>query len=373
MKKMLIAFLATALVFFSLVFSLGLFSANRDDEFKVAMVTDFSDVNDASFNQACYEGAKKWCGQYGIKFNYYKPSSISLAERVRSLKLAIDRGYDVILCPGFALGKAIREVAPNHPEVKFIGLDIAQSDFGDDFTLTDNIAVFNYHEEIAGYLAGYAAVKEKYRRLGYLGGMETAPVIRFGYGYAQGVDAAAKELKTKVELKYVYGNQFFGDSEIYARMDSWYKSSNIEIVFACGGSIYTSVALAAKENDGKMIGVDSDQAPIIDRDYGKDICITSAMKDIKRTVIDKLEALYKEGVWDKGINYLGLVSSDHPEENYVKLPLETWRMENFTIKQYKDLVSDLMLGIKKVSDKTDIDITTLLSDYTHFDKEPDIK
>ena len=373
MKKMLIAFLATALAFFSLVFSLGVLSANRKDGFKVAMVTDFSDVNDASFNQACYEGAKKWCGQYGITFNYYKPSSISLAERIRSLKLAIDRGYDVILCPGFALGAAIREVAPKHPEVKFIGLDIAQSDFGDDFVLTDNISVFNYHEEIAGYLAGYGAVKEGYRRLGYLGGMETAPVIRFGYGYTQGVDAAARELKTKVELKYVYGNQFFGDSDIYARMDSWYKSSNIEIVFACGGSIYTSVALAAKENGGHMIGVDSDQAPIIDRDYEVGLCITSAMKDIKRTVIDKLEALYKDNIWDQGINYLGLISSEHPEENYVKLPLETWRMENFTIDEYKSLISDLMLGIKKVSDKTDIDITTLLSEYTHFDREQDIK
>lgn len=374
MKKIIISFLATTLVFFSLVFSLGAVSFNREDEFKVAMVTDFSDVNDASFNQACYEGAKKWCSQYDIKFNYYKPSSISLAERIRSLKLAIDRGYDVILCPGFALGKAIREVAPNHPDVKFIGLDITQSDFGEDFVLTDNISVFNYHEEIAGYLAGYGAVKEGYRRLGFLGGMETAPVIRFGFGYVQGVDAAAKELEANIDLKYVYGKNFFGDSDTYARMDSWYKSSNIEIVFACGGSIYTSVALAAKENGGYMIGVDSDQAPIIDRDYGEGICITSAMKDIRRTVINKLEALYKDNVWDQGFNYLGLISNQHPEENYVQLPIETWRMKNFTIEDYKSLVSDIMLGIKEVSDTTNINnLIELLSEYTHFDKEPDIK
>ena len=373
MKKMLIALLVTSLVFFSLVFSLGALSYNREDEFKVAMVTDFSDVNDASFNQECYEGAKEWCSQYDIKFNYYKPASISLAERVRSIKLAIDRGYDVILCPGFALGEAIRAVAPNHPEVKFIGLDIAQSDFGDDFVLTDNISVFNYHEEIAGYLAGYAAVKEGYRRLGYLGGMETAPVIRFGYGYVQGVDAAAKELKSYVNLKYVYGNKFYGDSEIYARMDLWYKSSNIEVVFACGGSIYTSVALAAKENGGHMIGVDSDQAPIIDRDYQEGLCITSAMKDIRDTVINKLEALYKDNTWDQGFNYLGLVSSEHPEENYVQLPLENWRMKNFTIEDYKSLVSDIMLGSKTVTDDTKIDIKKILSEYTHFDQEPDLK
>ncbi len=92
------------------------------------MVTDFSDVNDESFNQACYEGAKEWCGRYNIKFNYYKPTGISLAERVKALTLAIDRGYDVILCPGFALGEAIAEVAPKHLDVRFLGIDITESD-----------------------------------------------------------------------------------------------------------------------------------------------------------------------------------------------------------------------------------------------------
>ena len=324
MKKILIALLATATVFFTLVFTLGSISRNRKDAFQVAMVTDFSDVNDASFNQACYEGAKEWCHANNIndasfnqacyegakewchanniKFNYYKPSSISLAERVKSIKLAIDRGYDVILCPGFALGAAIAEVAPKHPEVKFIGLDITQGDFPSDFTLTDNISVYNYHEEIAGYLAGYGAVKEGFTKLSYLGGMASAPVIRFGYGYIQGIDAAAQELHTNVEVQHVYGGQFFGDSEIYKYVDNLYKVNNTEIVFACGGSIYTSVALAAKENNGYMIGVDSDQAPIIDRDYKEGICITSAMKGIKQTVIDKLDDYYSHDIWEKGIN-----------------------------------------------------------------------
>ena len=162
MKKILIALLATATVFFTLVFTLGTLSKRQNDVFQVAMVTDFSDVNDASFNQACYEGAKEWCRENNKKFNYYKPTSISLAERIKSIKLAIDRGYDVILCPGFALGEAIAEVAPNHPDVTFIGLDISEADFPNGFVLPDNVIVYNYHEEIAGYLAGYAAVKDGY-------------------------------------------------------------------------------------------------------------------------------------------------------------------------------------------------------------------
>ena len=362
MKKILIALLATATVFFTLVLTIGNVTKNQNDEFKIAMVTDFSDVNDASFNQACYEGGKEWCSSNHIKFNYYKPASLSLAERVKSLRLAIDRGYDVILCPGFALGDAIAEVAPKHPNVKFIGLDITELDFPSGFTLTDNITIYNYHEEIAGYLAGYAAVKEGFRNLGYLGGMESAPVIRFGYGYIQGVDAAAKELETNVEVQHVYGGQFFGDSEIHKYIDNWYKVNNTEIVFSCGGSIYTSVALAAKENNGYMIGVDSDQSLIIDRDYKEGICITSAMKGIKQTVIDKLDDLYNRDIWEKGINYLGLVSSENPERNYIQLPLDTWRMKNFTIEDYRHLLSEIISGTKTVS--PEIETHPTVSQYT---------
>ena len=373
MKKILISFLITITVFFTLVFSLRAITQNNKDEFKVAMVTDFTDVNDASFNQGCYEGAKQWCKQYDIKFNYYKPSSISLAERVKSLTLAIDRGYDVILCPGFALGEAIAQVAPKHPDVKFIGLDIGESDFPSDFNLDENknITIYNYHEEIAGYLAGYGVVKEGYRRLGYLGGMASAPVIRFGYGYIQGADRAAQELKANIDIQHVYGGQFYGDSEIHMYIDGWYKANHTEIVFACGGSIYTSVALAAKENNRYMIGVDSDQAPIIDQNYGKGICITSAMKGIRQTVIAKLEDLYKYNIWDGGINYLGLVSSVEPELNYVQLPIDTWRMNNFTINEYKSLVADIMNGVKYVS--ADIDNKPIVSEYTHVSYEGSIK
>ena len=371
MKKMLISLLVAATAFFTIVFSIGAITKNQEDEFKVAMVTDFSDVNDASFNQACYEGAKEWCKQYDIKFNYYKPTSISLAERIKSIKLAIDRGYDVILCPGYALGEAIAEVAPKHPEVKFIGLDISEGDFPKDFKLTDNISVYNYHEEIAGYLAGYGAVKEGFRKLGYLGGMPAEQVIRFGYGYVQGIDEAAKELSENIDLQYVYGGQFFGDSEIHMHIDGWYKAKNTEIVFACGGSIYTSVALAAKENNGYMIGVDSDQRPIIDRDYKPGMCITSAMKGIKQTVVAKLEELYKDNIWEKGINYLGLVSSENPELNYVQLPMDDWRMKNFTIENYKALVSDIMNGVKTVS--ADISKVPVVSEYTHVNYEGSIK
>ena len=351
MKKILLAFLLTSLVFFTLVFSLGSISNHQESTFKVAMVTDFADVNDESFNQACYEGGKEWARKNDIIFNYYKPSDISKAERIKSMNLAIDRGYNVILCPGYAHGEVIAEIAPKHPEVTFIGIDISEGDFpqGFDVLAHKNIAIYNYHEEIAGYLAGYAVVKDGYRKLGYLGGIPAAPVIRYGYGYVQGIDAAALELNVDVSVEYVYGGQFFGDSEIFKYIDNWYKGNKTDIIFSCGGSIYTSVALAAKENGGHLIGVDNDQAPIIDENYGKDICVTSAMKGIKQTVIAKLDELYKTQKVESGFNNLGLVSSEHPELNYVQLATDHWRMNNFTIEEYKELISEIMLGYRPIS------------------------
>lgn len=347
MKKILLAFLLTSLVFFTLVFSLGSLSTKHGDTFQVAMVTDFSDVNDASFNQACYEGAKDWSKKNNIKFNYFKPSDISKAERVKSINLAIDRGYNVILCPGFALGDPIAEVAPKHPEVKFIGLDIGEGDFHG-FKLTKNIVVYNYREYIGGYLAGYAAVKEGFTKLGYLGGIAAPAVVNFGCGYAQGISDAAGELGIKANLKYAYSGQFFGDSDIYKYMDNWYKTDATDIVFSCGGSIYTSVAQAAKENNGYMIGVDIDQRPIIDKDYGKGICVTSAMKDIKSTVVNKLEDLYKKNIWENGFKDLGIVSAEHPELNYVKLPMDNWRFKNFSISEYKKIVKEIDDGTREM-------------------------
>lgn len=371
MKKIVIALVVTALSFFTLIFTVGHLGKSSVDPFQVAMVTDFADVDDASFNQTCYEGAKEWSNKNNIKFNYYKPTSNSLEERLKSITLAIDRGYNMILCPGYAFGPVIAEVAPKHPEVKFLGLDITEDDFPEGYEMTENVTIYNYYEHVAGYLAGYGVVKEGFRRLGFLGGMESKAVKKFGYGYIQGIDAAAKELKEHVEIQYVYAGQYYGDSEIHKYIDNWYKVENTEIVFSCGASVYTSVALAAKENDGYMIGVDTNQAPVIDRDYGEGICITSAMKCMKQTIIEKLDDYYYRQIWEEDINYLGLISSEDLEKNYVQLPLDDWRMKNFTVEDYRDVVKGLLDGTKEISGE--VHKRPTVSEYTTVEYKGSIK
>ena len=225
---------------------------------------------------------------------------------------------------------------------------------GDDYKVPSNLYCAVYQEELSGYMAGYAAVKLGYKHLGFLGGMAVPAVVRFGYGFVQGVDAAATEGKlTDVKVEYVYGNKFAGDPDITAYMDNWYKTLGVQAVFACGGGIYTSAAeAAAKVKDAKVIGVDTDQSAIIDKDYGKGMTLTSAMKGLTPTVKHMLSEVVAGNFANYGgkIETLGLVSGDDTEANYVQLPLETTQWgDGFTKEDYKALVADMFGGKITVS------------------------
>ena len=334
----------------------GAADAATNSDYKIAMITDSGDITDMSFNQTTYEAAKAFADENGVEFQYYKPTADSDDARISSFENAVADGYNVIVVPGYLFANMIKAVAEDYPNVTIIALDCGEGDFGD-YTLPENVCSFTYQEELAGYMAGYAAVKEGYTKLGFLGGMAVPAVIRYGYGFVQGCNDAAVELgnASDVQVNYVYGGQFFGDEAITAQMDTWY-SNGTEVVFACGGGIYTSACEAAQKVDGKVIGVDSDQSGTIAQQYGDDsLCVTSAMKGLAPTVDTTLTDLFA-GNWSNyagKIENLGIVSGDDPSLNYVQLPTETWSMEKFTVDDYKDLVSKLYDGSITVDNSTD--------------------
>lgn len=368
MKKRIAAMVLAGAMALSLAPAYGVTEVKAEaGDMKIAMVTDSGDITDQSFNQTTYEACKAWSEENDSEFNYYKPESDSDEARNASVDQAVADGANVIVLPGYMFAATIVEQSEMYPDVKFIAPDVSAGDIcekgvgegytynPDDYEVTDyynadNVYCCTYQEEISGYMAGYAAVKLGYKHLGFLGGMSVPAVTRFGYGYVQGVDEAAKELgiTSDVELEYVCGGQFYGDADITAYMDTWYGSKGVEVVFACGGGIYTSAAEAAAKVDGKVIGVDSDQSGII----GEDITVTSAMKGLAPTVKTALDAI-KDGNWESDyagkIDNLGLVS-ENPEDNYVQLPMETTQWDdNFTVDDYKDLVKKLYNGEIEVS------------------------
>ena len=305
-----------------------------------------------------------------METKYYKPTSNDTAGRVASVELAIAEGYNVIVMPGYAFGGTIVEVAPNYPDVKFVALDVAKGDLletavankgesydynPDNWKLEDYVDMSNvycaiYQEELAGYMAGYAAVKLGYTKLGFLGGMAVPAVIRYGYGYVQGVDAAAKELGITVDMKYAYGNQFYGDADITAVMDTWYADGT-EVVFACGGGIYTSAVEAALKSKAYVVGVDVDQHYIGEKavaENGYNPFVTSAMKGLKEATVSALGKFF-DGTWaDIGgkVETLNLQAGD-----YVGLPTAeaSWGFKTFTMDEYNKLIEDIRSGALTVS------------------------
>ncbi len=378
MKKLVSLLMALALL-------LGCVSFASAEEWKVAMVTDYGDITDQSFNQTTWEAVVKFGTDNNVEYKYYKPDTNDTAGRVAKVEMAIADGYNVIVLPGYAFGGTIAEISGEYPEVKFIALDVGKGDLLEggvplkgqaydynpdnwnlnDYVYMDNVYCAVYQEELCGYMAGYAAVKLGYTELGFLGGMAVPAVIRYGYGFVQGCDAAAKEMGIEVGVKYVYGNQFYGDADINAYMDNWYQNGT-QVVFACGGGIYTSAVDAAKKVEGaKVIGVDVDQAGVIAvyaagenapaEELAKyaDLTVTSAMKGLAPATIDALTDIVLNGKWADyagKIVTLGLVSGDDPTVNYVQIPMTTKFEEGkFTAQDYTAMVKAMFEGTITVS------------------------
>ena len=355
MKK-IVALLLAAVMVLGLAACASSGSTAKAPAMSVAMITDYGDITDQSFNQTTYEACKEYCEANSVKFTYYKPAGDSDAERVAMIEKAIDDGYNTVVMPGYAFAGAIKETAGKYADVKFIALDVGEGDFGD-YQLPANLYSAVYQEELCGYMAGYAAVKLGYTKLGFLGGMAVPAVVRYGYGFVQGCDAAAAEMGVSADVKYAYGNQFFGDADITAAMDTWYQGGT-EVVFACGGGIFTSAAEAAAKVGGKVIGVDVDQAGIIDGAYGTGMTVTSAMKGLAPTVKNLL-AKVKDGKFEGGkIENLGLVSAT-PADNYVQIAGSTQFSDSFTEADYAALVADMFAGKVTVSN----DITAAAADF----------
>ena len=343
-------------------------------KYRVCMITDAGDITDQSFNQTTYEACRDYCKDNDIDFTYKKPDGDTDYARTAMVDVAVAEGYNVLVMPGYVFAQTIIDTTFKYPDIKFIVLDMSAGDIGaaavgnayydnpdaydvSDYYNTKNTYLAIYQEAIPGYLAGYTAVKLGYRHLGFLGGQAVPGVMRYGYGYVQGINAAAEEMgiTDKVTIEYAYGGQFYGSTEITAAMDTWY-SGGTEVVFACGGGIFTSAAEAAAKVGGKIIGVDSDQSPIIDA-YGKGMTVTSAMKSLTATVNAMLDSIIFDNTWKEHVGKvenLGLISKTDMSQNYVGLPEDTtqWN-DDFTVKDYKKLVADIFDGKIKVDNSTD--------------------
>ena len=337
----------------------------------IAQVCDVGTIDDESFNQGCWDAVEAYGEANGIDVNYYlPPDDPSDEDRQSMIRQAVSDGYDTVVCVGYLYGSSIDWAAAEYPDVNFIGVDITAGDINAEGNIPSNVYCITFKEEQAGYLAGYAAVKDGFTNLGFLGGQAVPAVIRYGYGFVQGADAAAAELGTNISINYWYGNQFFGDANITAKMESWYQGGT-EVVFACGGGIYTSAVEAAVKYDGKVIGVDVDQRYVGDKGvadgaYSYNPFLTSAMKGLGVAVTDALDHI-TAGTWDTIAGTNGNYGLE--EGDYVGLPTEeaSWGFTTFTQDEYTALLEKIRSGEIAVDNSSDAATTPTTSEFTTVD------
>lgn len=260
------------------------FTVGEDDLY---LITDLGTIDDKSFNQGSFEGLDKFAKEAGLeKAQYIRPQGEGDQVYKAAIDQAVTAGAKVIVTPGFLFEGAVHEAQAQYPDVKFVAVDFEPAvNFVPN--VAENTVSLLYREEQSGFLAGYAAVKDGYTKLGFMGGMAVPAVVNFGYGYLSGAEYAAEEMGVDVEVKYHYTGKFVESPEIQTLAASWYNSGT-EVIFSCGGGIYSSVLAAAKQSTDKyVIGVDSDQT------VEDELFITSAMKSLQTSVYDAAKSVYE--------------------------------------------------------------------------------
>ena len=306
---------------------------SKDGKYQVAFITDVGQLKDKSFNQGTYDGVKLYASANNKSYKYYQPANGDNAsddDRINAFKLACENGAEIIVAAGFLQAAALEVVAKDYPNVNFVFID------GWDIEL-DNVAAIAFAEHQSGYLAGYATVMEGYTKLGFMGGGGgTNPACqRFGYGFAQGAEAAAAAKGVKVELKYswAYGASFSASTELQTMATGWYKDGT-EVIFACGGSMFASVAAAASAEEAKVVSVDVDQS------FSSETVITSAMKGLADAAQWALGKHYDNKWSEIGDKDTALGA----KENAVGLPTATWSLTGWSVADYEALLAKIVDG-----------------------------
>lgn len=299
--------------------------------FELALVTDLGTIDDKSFNQGAWEGLTKYAEENGISYKYYQPQEGTTDSYLETIGLAVEGGAKLVVCPGFLFEEPVYLAQDQYADTHFILLD-GEPHSGDysEYRTNDNVMPILFQEDQAGFLAGYAAVKDGNTKLGFMGGMAVPAVIRFGYGFIEGAEAAATEMGiTGVEVMYNYTGAFAATPEAQSMAASWYQNGT-EVIFGCGGAVGNSVMAAAHEKGAKVIGVDVDQS------FESETVITSAMKLLSNSVYDGVKAFY-DGSFPGGKTSVFTV-----ENNGVGLPMETSKFESFTQEDYDAVYKKLV-------------------------------
>ena len=343
-------------------------SGADEDKYDVVFLADLGSIYDGGFNEHSFYGIRDYCEENGLKYTYLQPAGNDDASRVTIFEQAVNQmKADVLVAVGFLWDAALCQQIPNYPDVKVIfvdaddlyNIDYDYDGVDDSLEHQDNLAMITFAEQDCGFMAGYASVMDGFTKLGFFGGMAVPAVIRFGYGWLEGAEAAAKELGLEdgaIECKYYYTGTFDASPDQVTFVSNWYTEGT-EVVFSCGGTIVNSVITAAHDGENRwIVGVDTDEYFTRAADGGTEpLFITSAMKSLENTIYDAVAAAYAGGADWARYTDAGLLRLGAKESAAIIAPYRAENWRTFTQEQY-DAVNTKVI---ELHDSLSTDVKTI--------------
>ncbi|HEX9922795.1 MAG TPA: BMP family ABC transporter substrate-binding protein, partial [Anaerolineae bacterium] len=200
---------------------------------------------------------------------------------------AANEDYDILIVGTFDMATYLEQVAPQYPDKRFIIYDAPVEYENCD---CGNVYSILYKQNEGSYLAGvYAAAMTTQDVadmnpepvIGSVGGQEIPVILDFMVGYEQG----AKDTNANIQVIRQFADSWDDPAKGKELTKAQY-SQGADIVFQIAGGTGQGVFEAAAEDGRYAIGVDSDQAIVVeeaDPDQAARI-LTSMMKNVDNSL-----------------------------------------------------------------------------------------
>lgn len=259
---------------------------------RAAVVLGSGGVDDRSFNAAAWRGMQQAqkdlsLAENGIKYVESKDSS----DYKPNLTAFAGQSYDLIFGVGYQLAGAVKEVAPQFPNVKFALVDSPSPG-------TPNCVGLVFKEQEGSFLAGFlAASMSKTRKIGFVGGEQIPIVERFEAGYKAG----AKTADPKVVVSATYTGDWNDQGKGRSQAEQQF-GAGADVILEGAGKSGLGVIEAAREKGAGFYAIGSDQDQ---DDLAPGRVLTTVIKHTDFAVSDTMRRV-KEGQFKGGTQVYGL-------------------------------------------------------------------
>lgn len=313
----------------------------------IALVTGVSGTESGA-DAMLWQGVQTFASAYGYTATTQTAEGDSSADVETALRTAAESGAKLVICRGDAAATALYRIQENYPDVHYLLFD--DEPHNDDYSAYKTANLVHcvlFQEEQAGYLAGYAAVIDGYISLGFVGAREIPGIVRYGTGFLQGAEAAAEQQGETVNLKFWFADTYDENDAVTQRMADWYNGG-VSLIFVSGGTLYKSAAQAAEQTGGKVMAGDTNVTEL------SDSILAGAVKCYNAAVQRQLYEFFTAGSWSTQnagqTERVGITNAE------VALESDTsWRLDSFTLDDYRSLYEDLRTSVKRVDAYADME------------------